>query len=152
MDYSQKALDLFHQGYNCAQSVFAAFDDIAGLDRQQALALSSGFGAGIGRIREVCGAFSGLAMLCGVLKENGGRAEPGEREKIYALVQQCAVRFMDEFGSLYCRDLLGIPGGGPGGPTLPNARTPQYYAERPCERCVEFCARMGERLVKGQEP
>ena len=81
-DRAAQALDYFHQGYNCSQSVFAAFADVCGLTEETALKLSSPLGAGIGRMREVCGAFCGLSMLAGSLYGNSS-PETGEKEKIF---------------------------------------------------------------------
>lgn len=148
MEYSQRALELFHLGYNCSQSVFAAFADYIGLDENKALALSSGFGAGIGRMREVCGAFSALVMVCGILK-NDGQIEPRDREHIYLIIRQLTKKFKDEFGSLYCRDLLGLTDEERLNESArPAERTPAYYQTRPCERCISYCAGLGEKLIK----
>lgn len=81
-DRAARALDYFHQGYNCSQSVFAAFADVCGLTEETALKLSSPLGAGIGRMREVCGAFCGMSMLAGSLYGNSS-PETGEKEKFF---------------------------------------------------------------------
>ena len=106
-DRAAQALDYFHQGYNCSQSVFAAFADVCGLTEETALKLSSPLGAGIGRMREVCGAFCGLSMLAGSLYGNSS-PETGEKEKIFSLVQSLAASFKQEFGTLYCLSLIHI--------------------------------------------
>ena len=97
-DRAARALDYFHQGYNCSQSVFAAFADVCGLTEETALKLSSPLGAGIGRMREVCGAFCGMSMLAGSLYGNSS-PETGEKEKIFSLVQSLAASFKQEFGT-----------------------------------------------------
>lgn len=145
MNKKEEALKLFHQGCNCSQSVFAAFAAECGLERGKALALSAPFGAGLGRMREVCGAFSGLAMVCGAGTDIDGRGE------VYELIQQLAGEFKKEFQSLYCRDLLGLAEGIIESP-VPSERTEAYYKERPCERCIEFCAGLAERVLKEREP
>ncbi len=144
-----KSLAYFHQGYSCAQSVFAAFHDCAGMNEAAALKLAAPFGAGIGRMRETCGAFSGVSMLSGVLFGNDS-PETEAKEAIYSRVQAMAAQFCEEFGTLRCRDLLHLPEGGTS-PARPEDRTPAYYAERPCERCIAFCARMGEELLREHE-
>lgn len=148
MQHVDKSVGLFRQGYNCSQAVFAAFADCCGLDEKQALALAAPFGAGLGKMREVCGAFSGLAMVCGAIRGDD-QTTPAEREKIYALVQQLAAEFKEEFGTLICRELLGLDQEQEfgNGSARPSERTPAYYKERPCARCVEFCARLGEQVV-----
>ena len=145
-DRAVRALDYFHQGYNCSQSVFAAFADVCGLTEETALKLSSPLGAGIGRMREVCGAFCGLSMLAGSLYGNSS-PETGEKEKIFYLVQSLAASFKQEFGTLYCRELLGLSPERLAAETArPGERTAAYYASRPCERCIAFCARHGAEL------
>ncbi|MDH3067898.1 C-GCAxxG-C-C family protein [Akkermansia sp. N21169] len=141
------ALDYFHQGYNCSQSVFAAFADYCGLSPDAALRLSSPFGAGIGRMREVCGALCGASMIGGALKGNAG-ALPEEKERIFSLVREFAEAFKREFGSMYCRDLLHLESAEES--ARPSVRTAAYYASRPCERCVAFCAALADGLVPGE--
>ncbi len=139
------ALDFFHRGYSCAQSVLAPFATPLGLSEEQALRLASGFGAGIGRMRETCGAFCGLTIIAGFCRGNvQGGAD--EKEKIYALVQEEAAAFRAEFGTLLCRELLQQEGKAPEG-TRPNERTAAYYASRPCERCVAFCEVRAKALL-----
>lgn len=141
------ALNYFHQGYNCAQSVFAAFADVCELTEEKALKLASPLGAGIGRMREVCGAFCGLSLLAGDLFGNTS-PNPEEKEKVFSLVQNMASAFKQEFGTLYCRDLLGLTPEHMAKETpRPGDRTATYYHTRPCERCVALCARLGAELV-----
>lgn len=153
MDYAQQSRDLFLQGYNCAQAVFAPFASLCGLDTKQALVLAAPFGAGIGRMRETCGAFCGLTLLCGALKGNDS-TDAVEREPVYALVQRQAEAFRREFGTLICRELLGLdPSAGPES-ARPSVRTPGWYDKRPCERCVVFCAQLGASMLQdgGHQP
>ena len=146
-----RALDYFHQGYNCSQSVFTAFADVCGLSEETALRLSSPLGAGIGRMREVCGAFCGLSMVAGSLHGNTS-PDTGEKEKIFSLVQSLAADFKKEFGTLYCRELLGLTPEQLAGETArPGDRTAAYYASRPCERCIAFCARLAARASCSQK-
>ena len=86
----QLAVELFKQGYNCSQSVVAAFADLYGFNRNQALRMSASFGAGIGRMRQTCGAACGMFMLAGL---DCGATEGSDREgksHNYAVVQQLA--------------------------------------------------------------
>ncbi len=145
---ADKALAYFHQGYNCSQSVFTAFSDICRLSEKQALMLSSPLGAGIGRMREVCGAFCGLSLLAGQLYGNT-IPSPEEKEKIFALIQHLANAFKQEFGTIYCKELLHLTDEQKNAEgTRPQDRSSAYYAARPCERCVAFCAELGESLLK----
>ena len=147
MSKSAEALALFHLGYNCSQSVFAAFAQECGLNKETALQMASPFGAGIGRMREVCGAFCGASMVVGA---HQGNATPDvdAKERIFRLVQQMADEFRDEFGSLYCRDLLGLTENSPAETTRPSERTESYYKTRPCEQCIARCAAWAEQYLK----
>lgn len=137
----EKAVELFKEGFNCSQSVVAAFADRYGFTREQALKMSASFGGGIGRMRETCGAACGLFMLAGL---ETGATEGSDREgkaANYALVQELAEEFKKRNGALRCADLLGLS---PKEPVVstPEARTTQYYAKRPCAKMVEEAARI----------
>ena len=100
-------------------------------------------------MREVCGAFCGLSMVAGSLHGNTS-PDTGEKEKIFSLVQSLAADFKKEFGTLYCRELLGLTPEQLAGETArPGDRTAAYYASRPCERCIAFCARLAADLEAG---
>ncbi len=143
------ALAYFHRGYSCAQAVFAAFHDACGMTEDDALKISAPLGAGIGRMREVCGAFCGLSMYAGTLYGNT-EPTPDAKQKIFGLVQAMAADFKQEFGTLYCRELLHLTPEAMAAETpRPGDRTAAYYAARPCERCIAFCARIGAELENG---
>ncbi len=136
-----QAVELFKEGFNCSQSVVAAFADKYGFTREQALRMSASFGGGIGRMRETCGAACGLFMLAGL---ETGATEGADREgkaANYALVQALAEEFKQRNGALRCADLLGLSKKEPIVST-PEARTNQYYAKRPCVKMVEEAARI----------
>ena len=104
----ERAMALFEEGYNCAQSVFLAFSDLHGMDTHTAAVLSSSFGGGMGRLREVCGAVSGMFLTAGILY---GYDDPGAREEKavhYARIQELAKAFEEKNGSIVCRELLGL--------------------------------------------
>lgn len=146
----EKAVSLFKEGYNCSQSVVAAFADMYGFTTEQALKMSSAFGGGIGRMRETCGAACGLFMLAGLEK---GATEGSDREgkaATYALVQELAAKFREETGSLRCSDLLGLSKKEPIVST-PEARTSAYYAKRPCAKMVETAARIWADYIYGMK-
>ena len=145
----EKALAYFHQGYNCAQSVFTAFATEIGLTEEQALRFSAGFGAGVGRMRGMCGAFSGLTMVAGHCRGNL-TGVPEDKEKIFSLVRELAAAFTAEFGTLTCRELLHLDEGTKEG-ARPNERTQAYYDARPCERCVAFCAAKAAELFRREK-
>jgi len=138
---AQKAQDLFKQGYNCSQAVFASCADLYGItDEPLALRLSASFGGGMGRMRLVCGAASGMFMLAGL---QNGSSTPHDNEgkmKNYAFVQQLAGEFKGKYGSLICAELLGLAPR-PQDPQ-PEARTPQYYEKRPCSEMVAESVRI----------
>ena len=137
----EKAVALFKEGFNCSQSVVAAFADQYGFTHEQALRMSASFGGGIGRMRETCGAACGLFMLAGL---ETGAVEGADRDgkaRNYAVVQELAEEFKRRNGALKCADLLGLSKKEPVVST-PEARTAQYYAKRPCVKMVEETARI----------
>lgn len=145
MNHATVAGDLFLEGYNCAQAVFLAFADVTGFDRETALKLSSSFGGGMGRMREVCGAVSGALMVAGIL---WGYAELDDEKKKehYALVQEIARRFRERHGTIICRELL--KGVETDASPTPSARDAGYYQKRPCLRMVENAAAVLDELLE----
>ena len=141
-----QALEYFHRGFNCAQSVFTPFAVRLGLSEEAALKFSSAFGAGLGRMRGTCGAFAGLSMVAGFCRGNL-TGNPEDKERIFALTRELADEFRAEFGSLLCRELLHLDEGTQEA-ARPSDRTEAYYAARPCERCVSFCATRAARLLE----
>ena len=138
---AQRATDLFKQGYNCSQAVFASCADIYGVtDESLALRLSASFGGGMGRMRMVCGAASGMFMLAGL--QNGSSTPHDNEGKManYAFVQQLAGEFKARYGSLICAELLGLAPK-PQDPK-PEERTQQYYEKRPCPEMVAQAVRI----------
>lgn len=139
-DRAEKAVEYFKCGYNCSQSVVAAFADMYGFTEEQALRMSASFGGGIGRMRQTCGAACGMFLLAGLEKgATDGKDREGKATN-YALVQQLAEEFKKRNGSIICAELLGLKK--PEGSTIPEARTEQYYAKRPCSRMVEEAAKI----------
>lgn len=142
---AETALHFFHEGYSCAQSVLAPFAGQLGISTEQALRLSSAFGAGLGRMRGTCGALSSLCMIAGHCHGNTEGSVEG-KEHIYTLVRSLADDFRREFGSITCRELLHLDNSQTES-ARPQARSDSYYASRPCERCVAFCARKAQNLL-----
>ena len=131
-----------------------AYNDVFGLDDVTAASLSSGFGGGMGRMREVCGSVSGMVMLCGLLEPSTDPSDKSGRTRNYALVQEVANEFRSVNGSIVCRELLGLaPQSADGSLNLqespePSDRTPEYYRKRPCEELVGISARIiGEKIA-----
>ena len=135
--------ELFKQGYNCAQSVFCTHCEKVGIDFETGVKLTSSFGGGMGRLREVCGAVSAMFMLIGLKKGYASPTDDKTKEKHYAKVQELAQKFENKFGSIICRNLLGLPDGK--SEAKPSKRTEQYYKERPCEEFIKFASELVEK-------
>lgn len=132
MGKADEAWALFMDGCNCAQAVACAFADEMGMPANQVRQLVCGFGAGVGRMREVCGAVSGMAFVISAIY-------PEDKGSVYARIQAVAEPFRAQAGSVVCRELLGLEGEGPSSPT-PEARTAAYYESRPCPNLVSLAA------------
>ena len=144
MDHGLKAAELFLSGYNCAQAVAVAFTDVTGLTEQQAAKMASAFGGGMGRMREVCGAVSGMLL---VLSYVYGYDTPGDdvsKKRLYGQVQALAAAFRAENGSIICREILKNPPSDPN----PTPRTAEFYAKRPCAKMVMTAARLLEQFME----
>ena len=146
MTHEEKALQYFTDGANCAQAVVLAFKDELGMDEKTAARLASSFGGGIGRLREVCGAVSGMMMVYGLLKGYDDLKDPDAKKAHYANVQALANRFREENGSIICRELLSLKKDENSDPT-PTPRTSQAFHARPCFGFVASAARMLEEAL-----
>jgi len=104
--HSEKATELFKNGYNCSQSVFLAFCDVYEMNYDTALRISSSFGAGMGRLREVCGAVSGMFMVAGMIYGYTNPKDYISKTEHYKRIQYLANKFELESGSIICRELL----------------------------------------------
>ncbi len=140
-----KAVETFESGFGCAQSVFSTYADLFGMDRETALKLASPMGGGIGRMREVCGAVSAMALLAGLKDGNTNPEDEEGRERIYLLVREMSDRFRKENGTIICREVLGILDREQS--ARPDKRTEEYYASRPCSRLVASAARIVEEIL-----
>ncbi|MGI5855380.1 MAG: C-GCAxxG-C-C family protein [Candidatus Merdivicinus sp.] len=135
---AQEAEAAFREGYNCSQAVAVAFADRIGLEKDFAARLVSGFGGGFGRLREVCGAVSGMVFVANALSGYQDPKAAAEKAVHYAQIQKLAEAFRAETGSIVCRELLGLPTGKE--PPVPEARTDAYYKKRPCPELVRLAA------------
>lgn len=143
MDHVERAKELFFKGYNCAQSVFAAFSDVTGIDEDTAIKLTSGFGAGMGALREVCGAVTGMFMVADMLYGYTSPTDAKGKAAHYELIRELAVGFKAENGSIICRELIAnCPKG-----RKPMERTDEYYGVRPCTRFVADAAAILDRKI-----
>lgn len=140
-DRIERASAFFKSGYNCSQSVVAAFADLYGFTEEQAFRMAASFGGGIGRMRETCGAACGLFLLAGLETGATDGADREGKAANYALVQELAAEFKKRNGSLNCGELLGLKKKTPVS-SVPEERTEQYYAKRPCSQMVEEAARI----------
>ncbi len=140
------AMKLFEEGYSCAQAVFLAFEDLHGLDRKTGARLASSFGGGMGRLREVCGAVTGMFLTAGFLCGYDDPTAKEEKAGHYARVQELAKEFEKENGSIVCRELLGLSVKRET-PT-PQERTAEYYRKRPCKQLIGQAAEILERYIK----
>ena len=144
-NYSEKAANNFKSGYNCAQSVFLAFAEDFGFDKETALKLSSSFGGGMGRLREVCGAVSSMFAIAGL---KYGYTSPNDDEakaKHYEFIQSLAEKFKSKYGTIICRELLELPEGSDS--PIPSKRTEKYYQTRPCEAFIRYAAEIIENDI-----
>ncbi|WP_294754579.1 C-GCAxxG-C-C family protein [uncultured Ruminococcus sp.] len=149
-DHADKACELFAGGLNCAQSVFVAFTDVTGMDKDLAMRLSSSFGAGMGRMREVCGACSAMFMIAGILYGTGESFSHEDKTEHYKRIQQLAAEFKAEHDTIICRELLkelsvtSTP--------EPEKRTEKYYKVRPCVKFVRTAAGLLDRYISENPP
>lgn len=149
MTKEEKAKILFKEGYNCAQAVFLTFADDLNMDKNTVTKLTSSFGGGMGRLREVCGAVSGMFMVAGMMD---GYTDPNDnRAKThhYRRIQKLAHQFKEIHGSIICRDLLGLTV--KSDKPIPELRTADYYKKRPCVQLVGDAARILEEMIRQEK-
>ena len=143
MNHSTHAAQLFVDGYNCAQSIAVAFSDVTGLTPEMSAKMVSAFGGGMGRLREVCGAVSGMFFVLSVLY--GYEApNPAKQKEIYSAVQELAEKFRAQNGSIICREILKNPPSDPN----PTPRTAEFYRVRPCTRMVIVAAEILDEYIE----
>ena len=147
MNHKEKARELFVQGYNCSQAVVGAYCDVTGQDLETALKVSSSFGAGMGKMRSVCGAVTGMFMVAGLLY---GNTKPDDKAKAehYALIQQLAEKFKEKYDTIICLDLL--KGLKTDTKPQPAERNEEYYKVRPCLRFVEEACDILDEIIESK--
>lgn len=145
MSKGEIAKNLFENGCNCAQAVFCSFCEETGFDKEEALRLSAGFGGGFGRMREVCGAVSGMTMALSYLFASTDPSDSKEKAELYALIQKAIADFKEENGSFICRELLGLSEGSSS--PVPEERTEKYYKKRPCAELCRIAADITEKYI-----
>ena len=141
----EKAMQSFLDGYNCAQCMMLAFEDLLTIDTEMALKIASPFGGGMGRLREVCGSVSGMFMVLGYVK---GYSQPEDYEGkkiLYEQIQELARRYEEANGSIICRELLGL--NVKHEEATPEKRTEEYYKKRPCAEKIGSAAEILEKYL-----
>lgn len=150
--HSDRALELFKQGYNCSQAVFCAFGDEFDMDEETALRVSAGLGGGVGRMREVCGTITGAALVAGMLYGATDGKDSQKKAETYEKVREIADEFRKDNPSIICRELLGLTKEAQAKETAtPEARTEHYYKKRPCSELVEYTAKIIDEKFFGAE-
>lgn len=142
----EKAEKLFKDGYNCSQAVVGAFSDKLDIEFETLMKLSSSFGGGMGRLREVCGAVSGMFIVLGLLKGYNLPDDNNGKKAHYENIQSLAKKFEEENGSIICRELLGLSVKKEE-PT-PEKRTEEYYKKRPCVEMVKSAVGILEKIIE----
>ena len=149
-DYSAIAKQYFKDGYNCAQAVLLTFAPECGLDETSAATMASSFGGGMGRLREVCGAVSGMFLAAGILYGNADPKDGQAKAEHYARIQELAKAFREENGSIVCRELLGLQEKTQS--PVPEERTKEYYKKRPCVELVGCAAQIFANYLEQNPP
>ncbi|MBQ8688722.1 MAG: C_GCAxxG_C_C family protein [Ruminococcus sp.] len=140
-EYAERAKSFFAEGYNCSQAVLLTFAEELGMPLHMAAKLASSFGGGMGRLREVCGAVSGMFMAAGLLEGYDDPKDHAEKTAHYKRIQELAEAFRRQNGSIVCRELLGLAQTG-ASHHEPEKRTEAYYKKRPCQELVGDAAKL----------
>ncbi len=145
MSHKEKAMSLFTGGYNCAQAVFCAYCEELDIDLDTGIKLSASFGGGFGRLREVCGAVSGMVMAAGMLYAPADPNDAEQKAAHYARIQGMCNAFKQANGSMICRELLALPEADDS--PVPAPRTEAYYKKRPCAELVGAAAEILDAYI-----
>lgn len=148
MIHAEKARELFMEGYNCSQAVVGAFAEELGMEKATAMKLASSFGAGMGRLREVCGTVTGMFLVAGLKYGYSDPKAKEEKASHYKRIQELAAKFREENGTIICRELLEKRMKKPvSTDPVPEERTEQYYKQRPCVAVVMQAAEIMEQYI-----
>lgn len=145
MNCSDLSEKLFREGYNCAQSVFGAFADVVGLDQETAMKIASPFGAGFGKLREMCGAVSGITLVLGYIDGYSDKSDFDGKKRLYQKTQNLINDFKSEMGTYICRELLHLKEGED--LEEPAVRDENYYSSRPCIKCCRVASMILEKYL-----
>jgi C_GCAxxG_C_C family probable redox protein len=150
--HEAQAKELFESGAQCAQAALGALCDVTRLSLDDALALSASFGGGIGRMREVCGALSGILMAIGL---HFGRYSLGDeqtaanKDRHYRLTQYASAQFKRKVGSIFCYQLLDLPHAAQVPVSRP--RTADFYQSRPCLGIILAAVQVFDELLEAEQ-
>lgn len=144
------AYENFLKGYNCTQAVTVAFAEELGLTEEKAARLSCGFGGGMGRLREVCGTFSGIVMVLSALYGYSDPKDTATKKDLYEKIRALAAKFREDNKSIICRELLGLEKAEES--ATPEPRTPEYYKKRPCPELCRYAANILEEFIRENPP
>ena len=147
-NHAEIAKQLFFKGYNCAQSVFCAFTDVTGYDIDTSARMASSFGAGLGRLRETCGAVSAAALILGIVNGYADPADYEAKKQHYELVREFADKFKEKDKSIICRELLTEASLNPESGGAPEQRSEEYYQKRPCPNLVYDAALILDEMIQ----
>lgn len=142
-DHKKLAAELFLEGCNCSQAVFCAYCDELNLEKEFALKLSSSFGGGFGRMREICGAACAMELLAGIKKGYSDIYDKSKKDEHYKLVQHLLKLFGEKNGSYICREILKTDDTSP----VSTVRTDDFYKKRPCLKCIESACEIIDREI-----
>ncbi len=146
----ERAMNYFLQGFNCTQSVLLAFEELLPEEnREDFIRMASGFGGGMGRLREVCGSVSGMFLVAGLKYGYSGPETGAKKTELYSRIQELAHRFEKQNGSIVCRELLGLSVKEES--PVPEARTEEYYKKRPCKELIGMAAEILEKFMAEEE-
>lgn len=135
---SEKAVELFKEGFNCSQAVVGAFCKDIGLDEKTALKVAAGFGGGVGRTGEICGALSGVSIVAGMLYGATDGRDAESKAHTYEEIQRVLKAFKEKYGFVTCRELKNPPKDG---------EDAVSYKRRPCVSIVEDAVLMAEKVM-----
>lgn len=145
----EKAKELFKSGYNCSQAVFMTYADLFGMDADTAAKVSAGLGGGVGRLREVCGAVTGMSLLAGLKYGATDGKDSGAKQQTYEVVRELVDEFKKTNKSIVCRELLGLAQAEKS--AEPEKRNEEYYKKRPCVEIVADAARAVEAVLFAED-
>jgi len=145
----ENAVKFFESGYNCAQSVLLAYAEYFGIDQLTSIKIASSFGGGMGRMREVCGAVSGMLMVLGLEYPYTDTTDKESKNRNYKVVQDCVNEFKSNLGSFICADLLQLKREAQHPES--SKRDLKFYKTRPCVGCVALAAGIVGRKISEKQ-